>query len=165
MQTFRLLRYLCVATLPIMGAGAAATAWASDEGVAAFGPGYSATGAPVGAPTELQIDLRGEVRARCRMTSPPALPGRLDFNHSGVTRSRFALDCNAPFSFSVRSGHGGFASRGSAEGVAPLIPYEIAVDVDTDSGMNALGWCRSGQLADSNEAQCAFGPQGWSSGD
>lgn len=165
MQPLRFLRKACILSLPIIGIGGATGAWASDESVAAFGPGYSAQGAPIGPPTELQIELHGEVPARCRMTSAPVLAGKLDFNRSGNTRSRFGLDCNSPFVFAVRSGHGGFASQGMNAAIAQLIPYEIAVNIDTDSGMSALGWCRSGQLTDRSDAQCAFGPQGWSSGD
>lgn len=152
--------------LPLIGIVGAVPARASDANiVAAIGPGYSAAGATLGAPTELQIELRGEVHARCRMTSPPRLGGQIDFNRAGSAQSRFGLDCNTPFLLSVRSGHGGFASQGNLEGVAPMIRYEMAVDVDTDSGMNALGWCQSAQLADDAGPQCAFGPQGWSSGD
>lgn len=165
MQPLHLLRKACALTLPLVGIAGAATAWAADESVAALGPGYSAEGAPLGAPTELQIELRGEVPARCRMTSPPVLAGRLDFNRSGDAQSSFGLDCNAPFLLSVRSGQGGFAAQETHMGTAQLIPYEIAVDIDTDSGMNALGWCRSSQLTDGLDVQCPFGAQGWSSGD
>jgi hypothetical protein len=163
-QPIRLLRRLGVLTLPIIGIAGATGAWAADTGTAAFGPGYSAD-APLGAPTELQIDLRGEVPARCRMTSPPALGGHLDFNRSGDAQSKFGLDCNAPFELSVRSGGGGFVATGSAEGAGVLLPYEVAVSVDTDTGTDALGWCRANQLTDAAEGQCAFGGKGWSSGD
>ena len=151
--------------LPLAGIVGAAPAFASDENLAAIGPGYSAAGAPLGAPTELQIELRGEVPARCRVTTAPAFGGRIDFNKAGDVQSQFGLDCNAPFLLSVRSGQGGFASQGVQAGAASLLPYETAVDVDTDSGTNALGWCQSSQLTDSAAAQCAFGPNGWSSGD
>lgn len=166
MQPFRPGQNIAALIISLAGIVSAAPAMASDEALAAaIGPGYSATGATLGAPTELQIELRGIVNPRCRMTTPPTLGGRLDFNKAGDSQSRFGLDCNAPFLLSVRSGHGGFASQDHLEGVATLIPYEIAVDVDTDSGRNALGWCQSAQLADDAGAQCAFGPQGWSSGD
>ncbi len=149
----------------LVGIVSAAPALASDASIAAIGTGYSATDTVLGAPTELQIDLRGEVHARCRMTAPPVFSDRIDFNHGGDSHARFGLDCNAPFLLSVRSGHGGFSSQVRLEGVAALIPYEVAVNVDTDSGMNALGWCPSAQLADDAGTQCAFGAQGWSSGD
>jgi len=163
-QPIRLLHRLAVLTLPIIGVVGATGAWAADVGTAAFGPGYSAD-APLGAPTELQIDLRGEVPARCRMTSLPALGGQIDLNHSGDAQSRFGLDCNAPFELSVRSGRGGFAATGSTEGAAAPLPYEVAVSLDTDAGTDALGWCRADQLTDAGEGQCAFGGKGWSSGD
>lgn len=152
--------------VPFVGIVGAAPACASDANIAAaIGPGYSAAGATLGAPTELQIELRGEVHARCRMTSPPRLTGQIDFNRAGNAQSRFGLDCNTPFLLSVRSGHGGFASQAGLEGVATMIRYEMAVDVDTDSGTNALGWCQSAQLADDAGSPCPFGPHGWSSGD
>lgn len=166
MQPLRLSQRIAALIIPFAGIVGAAPAWASDADIAAtIGPGYSAAGATLGAPTELQIQLRGEVHARCRMTAPPSLSGRIDFNRAGNAQSRFGLDCNAPFLLSITSGHGGFASQSSLEGVAPVIRYEMAVDVDTDSGMNALGWCQSAQLTDDAGTQCAFGPQGWSSGD
>lgn len=166
MQSHRLSQRIAALIVPFVGIVGAAPAWASDANIAAaIGPGYTAAGATLGAPTELQIELRGEVHARCRMTAPPALSGQIDFNRAGNAQSRFGLDCNTPFLLSVRSGHGGFSSHSGLEGVAAMIPYEMAVDVDTDSGMNALGWCQSAQLADGAGAQCPFGPQGWSSGD
>ena len=157
-------RTIFALALPFVGMVNPSPVWATEDS-SAFGPGYSAGEAQLGAPAELRIDLRGEVRPRCRMTSVPSFSGRLDFNRSGDAQSRFGLDCNAPFLFSVRSGEGGFAARGMQQGAARLIPYEISVDIDTDSGRNALGWCRSDQLADRNDAACVFGASGWSSGD
>src|SRR5690606_18869928 len=108
------------------GTGGAATAAAGELGVAALGAGYTAHDAPLGLPTELRIDLRGEVSARCRMASPPVLAERLDFNRQGRTQASFGLDCNAPFQLRVRSGEGGFASDEVREGVARRVPYEIS---------------------------------------
>lgn len=149
------------------GIGGAATASAGELGVAALGTGYTSSDAPLGAPTELRIDLRGEVSARCRMASPPMLAAdRLDFNRQGDAKAHFGLDCNAPFQLRVRSGEGGFVAEHGLEGVARRIPYEISVNVDTDSGANALGWCRADQLSDQQGSGCAFGGgEGWSSGD
>lgn len=151
----------------LSGIGSAATASAGELGVAALGSGYTSADAPLGAPSELRIDLKGEVSARCRMASPPMLAAdRLDFNRHGDATALFGLDCNAPFLLRVRSGEGGFVADHSLEGVARRIPYEISVDVDTDAGMNALGWCRADQLSDQQGSGCAFGGgQGWSSGD
>lgn len=164
MQSLRLLRQIAAMTLPLIGIASGSVAQAADESVAALGPGYSESGAPLGAATELQIDLRGEVAARCRMTSPPALTGRIDLNRAGNARAPFGLDCNAPFQLSVRSGQGGFAAGELREGITPRIAYELALDVDTDAGMNALGWCSADKLILGASAGCAFGAQGWSSG-
>ena len=46
-----------------------------------------------------------------------------------------------------------------------MVPYEIAVAIDTDAGTNALGWCGADQLTEQG-GSCAFGSgEGWSSGD
>jgi hypothetical protein len=66
----------------------------------------------------------------------------------------------------VRSGEGAFVAEHMREGIAPRIAYDLAVDVDTDAGFQALGWCRADQLADAESGGCAFGTvNGWSSGD
>lgn len=146
--------------------GSALAAPVSGVGAAGLGAGYTASDAPLGQPTELRIDLRGEVSARCRMASPPMLAGTLNFNREGDAQARFGLDCNAPFSLRVRSGEGGFAAEEFREGIARQVPYEIAVDVDTDRGISALGWCRSDQLSDRSTGGCIYGSgEGWSSGD
>ncbi|WP_077146973.1 hypothetical protein [Sphingopyxis sp. KK2] len=148
------------------GIGGAASASAGEMSVAALGAGYTAYDAPLGLSTELRIDLRGEVAARCRMAAPPMLAQQLDFNRDGQAQANFGLDCNAPFQLRVRSGEGSFAAESAREGIASHIPYEVSIDVDTDAGRNALGWCRADQLSDQASGGCVFGTgSGWSSGD
>lgn len=147
------------------GIGSAATASAAEPDAAALGTGYTASDAPLGAPTELRIQLSGTIAPRCRMTSAPALSGQPDLTREGEMRAQFGLDCNTPFRLRVRSGQGGFSAQDPREGNARLIPYEMAVAVNTDSGANELGWCRADQLADQG-GSCAFGSrEGWSSGE
>lgn len=148
------------------GFGIAASASAADASVSALGAGYTAHDAPLGDPTELRIDLRGEVPARCRMASPPVLGQQLDFNRAGDVEARFGLDCNAPFSLRVRSDEGAFVNDRPAEGIAPRVGYDVAIAVDTDAGPNTLGWCGADQLTDQPRGGCIFGTgDGWSSGD
>lgn len=148
------------------GTGGAAAAWAGEVGTAALGAGYSEADVLLGAPTELRITLKGEIAARCRMASPPALvAGQLDFNRSGDATAKFGLDCNAPFEMRVKSSAGAFVAEQGIGSVARQIPYQLSVDVDTDSGRSALGWCESFQLSDHHGSGCAFGAGGgWSSG-
>lgn len=146
--------------------GSAVAAPPTVRDISALGAGYTAHDAPLGAPTDLRIDLRGQVTPRCKLASPPVLAQKLDFNRSGDAEARFGLDCNTPFNLRVRSGEGGFASQDIREGVAHSIPYELSVDLETDGGLNALGWCRSDQLVEGAGGACAFGTgEGWSSGD
>lgn len=148
------------------GIGTATAASASENDAAALGSGYSATDAPLGAPSDLRIELRGQVTARCQMASPPNLAERPDLTKAGEMQAQFGLDCNTPFNLRVRSGEGGFSAEGPREGVTRLIPYDISIAIDTDAGMNALGWCGADQLADQQSGSCAFGSgEGWSSGD
>jgi hypothetical protein len=148
------------------GIGGAGVASAAGSDTGALGSGYTATDAPLGAPTELRVALSGTVGPRCRMTSAPALAERPDLTRSGEMQAQFGLDCNTPFTLRVRSGEGGFVAEAPREGVKPLVPYELAVAVDTDSGTNALGWCGADQLSQPNGSACAFGGgEGWSSGD
>src|SRR3546814_19646281 len=63
----------CALLLLLGGFGNAVTASAADAGLSALGAGYTAHDAPLGDPTELRIDLRGDVPARCRLASPPVL--------------------------------------------------------------------------------------------
>lgn len=155
----------CITAL-IGGVGCAAAASAGEMSVAALGAGYTAHDAPLGLATELRIDLRGEVAARCRMAAAPMLGQQLDFNRQGQAQASFGLDCNAPFQLRVRSGEGGFAAETSLQGIASHIPYELSIDVDTDAGHQALGWCGADQLSDQQLGSCVFGTgAGWSSGD
>ena len=151
----------------------AALAWtgaavAEPLDAAALGAGYSSADAPLGAPTELRIDLRGRVAARCEVTPPRDL-GRIRLNEAGEARGAFGIDCNTPFLLRVRSENGGMASTHSLAGVAPLADYRLGVEVGTNGGRHDLGWCDSAQLTPDAGDGCAFGaasPQGgWSSGD
>ena len=90
----------CITAL-IGGVGCAAAASAGEMSVAALGAGYTAHDAPLGLATELRIDLRGEVAARCRMAAAPMLGQQLDFNRQGQAQASFGLDCNAPFQLRV----------------------------------------------------------------
>ena len=159
------LRHACALLLLCGGASGALAAPALVD-VSALGAGYTSHDAPLGGPTELRIDLRGQIAPRCRLASPPALTQKLDFTRTGDAEAPFGLDCNTPFNLRVRSGEGGFASQDIQQGIARSVPYEISVDVDTDTGANALGWCRSDQLMDGHDGDCTFGTgAGWSSGD
>lgn len=154
-------------------AAAIAFAWAGSafaaDPIGALGAGYTAADAPLGAPTELRVDLRGQVAARCDLTAPPAIGGRLDFGQAGQVQSSFAIDCNTPFILRVRSRHGAFAGVDPTPGVATETPYEVAVDVGTNAGRRSLGWCQSAALSDQPVGGCAFAPGaadgGWSSDD
>lgn len=158
---------LCL--LPVLmlgGIGSAAAAQGADGGALGLGAGYTAQDAPLGQPTDLRIDLRGEVSARCRMAAPPVISQQIDLTRPGDAEAKFGLDCNTPFSLRVRSGQGGFAAEEAINGVARQVPYEISVNVDTDSGANALGWCRAEDLLDQAAGACAYGTgTGWSSGE
>jgi len=148
------------------GLGAVEATSAAEVSVPALGAGYTAHDAPLGDPTELRIDLRGEVPARCRLASPPVLGRQLNFNRAGDVEARFGLDCNTPFSLRVRSGEGAFVTEDPREGVAPRIAYDVAIAIDTDAGLNPLGWCGADQLTDQPQGACVFGAgDGWSSGD
>jgi len=157
---------ICAMLFMMGSVGFGANASAAELGVASLGAGYTAGDAPLGAPSELTVDLRGEVPARCRLASPPVLAQRLDFNRAGDVQAHFGLDCNAPFQLRVRSGEGAFVADQARQGIAARIAYDLSVDVDTDAGLNTLGWCRADQLTDRETGGCAFGSgDGWSSGD
>ena len=161
------IRHFLHYALPValLGAFGSSSACAADVDVAQIGPGYTEVGAALGPATELQIDLKGDVSARCRMASPPSAGKRLDFTSSGDVRSAFTLDCNTPFRLSVRSAQGGFAATEQHEGTASLIAYDMAIAVDTDAGMQALGWCSAEELSERAVGGCPFAGRGWSSGD
>lgn len=148
------------------GIGGAGVASAAGPDAGALGSGYTADDAPLGAPTDLRIELSGTIAARCRLTSAPALTERPDLTRQGEVQAQFGLDCNTPFNLRVRSGQGGFAVENAREGSRTVVPYELAVAVSTDAGESALGWCGADQLAQPNGGSCAFGSgEGWSSGD
>ena len=147
---------------------ACAGAALADPNAAAFGPGYTAADAPLGDPTELRIDLRGEVSARCEVAPPSGL-GRMNLNEAGEVRGAFGIVCNTPFLLRVRSDAGGLASVGALAGVAQLADYELAVEVGTDAGRQDLGWCDAAALGPDAAGPCAYSAQaplgGWSSGE
>jgi hypothetical protein len=154
------------ATSLLAGASSAA---AEIHPAGALGSGYTALDAPLGAPTELRIDLRGRVAARCELVAAPAPMSGLAVTRGGESASAFAIDCNAPFIMRVRSDRGGFGNATPTPGIEPLIPYELSVAVGTDSGRQDLGWCEAAQLTSDSAGACAFSPaaasRGWSSGD
>lgn len=155
------------ATTVLAGAGMASAQAA--VGTAALGAGFTAMDAPLGAPTELRIDLKGRVPARCDLIAPPVLSGVLAVQRAGETEAGFKIDCNAPFILRVRSTQGGFASVNPTPGIETLAPYELSVAVSTDGGVQNLGWCDAAALTDAAATGCEYAPgsaaRGWSSGD
>ena len=156
-----------IGALAATGALAAAGSCLADT--AAYGSGYSASDAPLGAPTELRVDLRGRVAPRCDLTTPLTGLDGFDLNKSGQAQGAFAIDCNAPFRLRVRSERGGFGGDAQLAGVEPLAPYQMAVTVGTDAGRQDLGWCDAAALGAQASGACAYGANapagGWASGD
>lgn len=154
------------ATTLLAGAGMAS---AETPNAASLGGGYSATDAPLGAPTELRIDLTGHVAARCDLVAPPVLSNDLNLSKAGRTEASFSIDCNAPFTLRVRSSAGGFANETATPGIATLAPYELSIAVRTDDGVRELDWCDADALTDDAVGGCEYAPNaasgGWSSGD
>lgn len=154
----------------VASAGLAWTGAAMAEPLhdAALGAGYSSTDAPLGAPTELRIDLRGQVAARCEVV-PPSQMGRIQLNDAGEVSGAFGIDCNTPFILRVKSANGGMAAVQPLYGVAAKADYRLGVEVGTSQGRQDLGWCASAELAPDAGGGCAFGAAaalgGWSSGD
>lgn len=158
-----LLPRTCAALLLLAVLAAPGAARAGDADVTAYGPGYTAFDAPLGAPSELTIELLGTVTPRCRMASAP-VPAPLDLNAGGENRSSFTLDCNAPFRMRVRSEQGGLHAETAREGIAQTVAYDIGLTVGTDQGQRQLGWCSAADLGEGASAQCPFGQGGgWSS--
>lgn len=146
----------------------AGAAWAEPQDPGAAGPGYTASDAPLGAATELRIDLRGQVPARCDVTPPHDL-GRILLNDAGEARGAFGIDCNTPFLLRVRSQNGGMAAVQDLAGIAARADYSLGLEVGTSEGRRDLGWCASVDLTPEAGADCAFGASGplagWSSGE
>lgn len=159
----------------LIGALAASTALAcagaamAETSPAALGAGYSSADAPLGASTELEIQVRGRVAARCEVATPPGGLDRMDMGRRGQAQSAFGIDCNTPFLFRVRSEHGGFAGDGGLNGVQALAPYQVQVELGTDQGRQNLGWCDAAALSTAPSGSCAYaataGDGGWSSRD
>lgn len=158
---------LTATTGALIAAVVAAPALAAD--VSAAGAGYTAADAPLGAPTELRIDLRGQVTARCEVVTAPQPFEGLALNRPGRAESGFSIDCNAPFLMRVRSEGGGFLNPAPTPGIEPLLPYEVSVAVNTDHGRQDLGWCDSRALGRTPAGACPYAAGaaggGWSSGD
>lgn len=135
----------------------------------AMGSGYSSSDAPLGAPTEVRIDLTGQVTARCELITPPSAMSGLRLDRRGQDQAAFKIDCNAPFNLRVVSRSGGFAAIDPTPGIQTLKPYEVSVDVGTNAGRQTLGWCEASSLAANGAGDCAFAgnstSRGWSSGD
>ena len=135
----------------------------------ALGAGYTAMDAPLGAPTELQVELRGRVAARCELAKPVSGLDRMDMGRGGVAEGSFGIDCNTPFIFRVKSQHGGFATDSALAGVQTLAPYQVQVQVGTDQGRQDLGWCDAASLGDAPAGACRYAASsaegGWSSQD
>ena len=148
----------------------AGVAVAEPSDLLANGAGYTASDAPLGSPTELRIDLKGRVEARCDLTTPPSPMDNMAVAQAGEAHSDFAIDCNAPFILRVVSGSGGFANTQASPGIAPLKPYQLSVALGTDEGRQDLGWCQASDLsANAAATGCAYSPGsatgGWSSGE
>lgn len=155
------------ATTVLAGAGVVFAEPAAHVG--AVGSGYTSIDAPLGASSELRIDLKGRVAARCDLVAPPMFGGVLSVQRAGQTEAGFKIDCNAPFIMRVRSAEGGFASVNPTPGIQPLAPYELSVAVHTDEGRQDLGWCAAAALTADVASACGYAPGaaggGWSSGE
>lgn len=160
------LRMFVAAIATAWAATAAAPSTARDLGET--GAGYTASDAPLGAPTELRIDLIGRVEAHCELT-PPTPVGGLTFGSAGEIRGAFAIDCNTPFNLRVRSDGGAFVLLDAAPGSAAHVPYRVSLTLETDAGHRDLGWCDAAALTLTSSGVCPYGAgsigQGWSSGD
>ena len=159
--------FLTATTGALIACAVGAPALAGD--VSSAGAGYTAADAPLGAPTELRIDLRGHVQARCEVVTAPQPFEGLVLRNPGRAESGFAIDCNAPFLMRVRSQGGGFLNPAPTPGIEPRLPYEIAVELNTDQGRQDLGWCDSRALGQALSGACPYAASapggGWSSGD
>lgn len=154
----------------MIGAFAATTALVcAGQAVAdpAYGDGYTAHDAPLGAPAAVEIELTGQVAARCELSAASARMSGLRLDGDGEATGNFSIDCNAPFNLRVQSENGGLASLDRPAGVQHLMPYKVSVDVGTDRGLQNLGWCDAAAIGDEPVGACGFGqaPGGWSSGD
>jgi len=153
----------------VASAGLAWTGAAGAEplNTAAPGTGYSAADAPLGAPTELRIDLRGQVAARCEVV-PPTGMGRIRLSDAGRVSGAFGIDCNTPFILRIKSANGGLTAIQPLPGIAARTDYALGVEVGTSEGPRTLGWCASIDLAPDAGGSCAFSATaplgGWSSG-
>lgn len=135
-----------------------------------LGSGYSAFDAPLGAPAELRIDLRGRVKDRCDVKAPALHLNRLDVGRAGQVKGDFDIDCNTPFVLRVRSESGGMITKFDVPGVEQKAPYEVSVQLGTSEGRTDLGWCQAASLALQASGGCSFSGSGtaeggWSSGD
>ena len=165
-----LARLIVAARSTMLVAAGAVSAEPSGADALAMGAGYTAFDAPLGSPTELRIDLKGRVAARCDLTTPPSPMDNMAVAQAGEAHSDFAIDCNAPFILRIVSGSGGFANTQASPGIAPLKPYQLSVALGTDEGRQDLGWCQASDLsANAAATGCAYSPGsatgGWSSGE
>lgn len=163
MSPFRIFFALTASALMAIAAAPSAEAETLEAGA-----GYTASDAPLGAPTELRIDLVGRIQARCEL-SPPAPVSGLTFGRAGEAQGAFAIDCNTPFNLRVRSDGGAFVLRDAAPGASPKVPYRVSLALETDAGRRDLGWCDAAALTETPSGGCPYGAgaagQGWSSGD
>ena len=148
---------------------ACAGAAAAEQPGLALGAGYTSIDAPLGAPTQLKVDLQGRVQSRCELVAPLADLSGMDMNSGGSVQGAFAIDCNTPFILRVRSERGGFATDAAIPGVELLAPYQVGVQLGTDSGNQNLGWCDAASLAPEGSGSCDYSATspagGWSSGE
>lgn len=127
--------------LPILGMGACATALLLRP--------VHAQGVTIG--------LEGQLPLSCRIEAPTPQVSVGDVSIAGSTVIPFRVRCNAPFTFALVSTNGSLRTASSgpvAAGLRDAIPYQVSVQIPTDSGSLA-GTCPSSALREAGP-RCAF---------
>lgn len=92
------------------------------------------------------LKLRGRVMPRCNFSGDDALlaaGNAMAHPGSGTVRMRrvFQVDCNAPFTVSLSSAHGGLR-----HGEGAVFPYEASLKIATDGGRTMSLDCEASTL-------------------
>ena len=111
---------------------------------AALMPSATATSSPEKMNDSVKVKLRGRVMPRCMLTGlETAILASEGATRTGNVelKRQFEVNCNAPFSVSLSSVHGGFYHSGGN-----VFPYRASLVIATDSGRTVTLDCAASNL-------------------
>ena len=111
---------------------------------------------------EVKITVEGSIVASCAINGMAASANLGNISQAGSLSVPFTIDCNAPFSYALKSANGGLKHQAVAaapSGFSVLLPYSVQTVIATNSGAGINQTCTSANVKD-GAVTCPFANSG-----